>query len=94
MATLPDSLKLENLRVWDHGLVHQVLAQIDNVPRQLSDQEKDEAMGQIVPAKPPTPGLQFGTFSGTAEALTEVFRRSEDRYVSAIFSFLLILTSS
>jgi hypothetical protein len=82
MASLPDSLKLENLRVWDQGLVKQVLSQGGIVPRSLTAQEKDDAMGQIVPAMAPKVGLPFGTFSGTAKALTEVFRRSEDRCVS------------
>jgi len=85
MGSIPDSLKLENLRVWDHGLVAQSLSQSSIFPRALSDQEKDNAMGQIVPATAPAQQLSKGTFSGTAKALTEVFRAGENRY--AIIQF-------
>jgi hypothetical protein len=81
MDLIPDSLKLENLRVWDHGLVAQSLSQSSIFPRALSPQEKDDAMGQIVPATAPKSQLSHGTFSGTAKALTEVFRAGESRYV-------------
>lgn len=80
MASFPDSLRLENLRVWDHGLVAQALSQSHAVPRALSAAEKDAAMGQIVPATGPSKPLSVGTFSGTARALTEVFRAGESRY--------------
>lgn len=80
MASFPDSLRLENLRVWDHGLVAQALSQSHAIPRSLSAAEKDAAMGQIVPATGPPKPLSIGTFSGTAKALTEVFRAGENRY--------------
>lgn len=96
MASFPDSLRLENLRVWDHGLVAQALSQSHVVPRALSATQKDAAMGQIVPATPPKKHLSVGTFSGTAKALTEVFRAGESRsgiiHLPSIYSLLTAMT--
>jgi hypothetical protein len=90
MSLLPISLKLKNLRVWDHGLVAQSLLQNRIVPRGLSAQVEHDAMGQIVPAPAPAHQLSKGTFSGTAKALTEVFRAGEERY-EYLFEALLCI---
>lgn len=68
-----------NLRTWDHGLVSQELLKHHITPRKLSPNEVEAAQGLIVPASSPGNNLAEGTFSGTAKALTEVYRRIETR---------------
>jgi hypothetical protein len=68
-----------NLRSWDHGLVGQELLKHNILPRKLSPDEVKAAQGLIVPASAPSTQLKEGTFSGTAKAMTEVYRRIETR---------------
>lgn len=67
------------LRSWDHGLVAQELSKHKLIPRKLSSEDVDAAQGLIVPDTVPDNKLSAGTFSGTSKALTEVFKRIEDR---------------
>lgn len=67
------------LRVWDHGLIGQLLASNKLFPRELSPEETKAAQGLIVPATGPNRTLSVGSFSGTAKIMTDVFHRIEDR---------------
>jgi hypothetical protein len=67
------------LQVWDHGLVAQELTLRKLVPRNLSGDQINNSLGNIVPKIGPPKKLATGTFSGTQKALTEVYNRSEDR---------------
>lgn len=67
------------LRSWDQGLVAQELSKYKLIPRRLSPEAVKAAQGLIVPDTTPDNKLSVGTFSGTSKALTQVFKRIEDR---------------
>lgn len=67
------------LRSWDQGLVAQELSKYNLVPRKLTQEAVKAAQGLIVPDTTPDNRLSTGTFSGTSKALTQVFKRIEDR---------------
>ncbi|KAJ0117003.1 lipoxygenase 1 [Diaporthe amygdali] len=70
------------LRSWDQGLVAQELSKYKLIPRRLSPEAVKAAQGLIVPDTTPDNKLSVGTFSGTSKALTQVFKRIEDRFHS------------
>lgn len=74
-----DSLRLV---AWDEGLVAQSLVANKLWPRALSENDKRDALGWIVPKTRPQNQLKEGTFHGTTRALTQVFDLIQNRYVN------------
>lgn len=67
------------LRVWDSGLVNQMLEKNRLFPRLTLAVNNEPAQTRHSPVTTTRPKLSVGTFSGTSKAMTEVYHGIEDR---------------
>lgn len=70
---------ITELKAWDEGLVYQSLGRNGITPRDLTKDQKEAALGWIVPVTAPANRLRKGTFHGTSRALTQVFELLDKR---------------
>lgn len=67
------------LRVWDSGLVNQVLEKNRLFPRLALPVHNEPAQSHNASVTSLRPKLSVGTFSGTSKAMTDVYHGIEDR---------------